>query len=106
MLPKRVQMTAIEAAAVRQSFVRRQLGLLVLSALMLAEFFVAISISQWTVLTTVVFVVLGVACAVASILVWRCPRCGESFGRNWLVTQCPNCFAELTERGQPPRPSA
>jgi hypothetical protein len=106
MLPQRVLMTTAEAEAVRRSFVRRQLGVLVLSALTFAEFIAAIAINQWTLLLKIVFATLGVVMVVGSILIWRCPRCGESFGRNWLVTQCPHCFAALTKRKQSSRPSA
>ena len=106
MLPTRVSMTAAEGEAVRRSFVRRQVAVLGLSVLALGAFVVAISIDRWTPLLAVAFGVLAVAYVVASIVVWRCPRCGESFGRNWLVTQCPHCFAELTKRGQSSPPSA
>jgi len=41
--------------------------------------------------------VLAAVGVVGLILIWRCPRCGESFGQDWLVTQCPHCFAELTK---------
>ena len=106
MLPQRVRMTAVEAEAVRRSFVRRQVGILFLSVVTLAGFLVAMSIGRWTVLEQFGAAVFVVACVVASILIWRCPRCGESFGRNWLITQCPHCFAEFTKRDQPPRSSA
>jgi hypothetical protein len=106
MVPTRVLMTAAEAEAVYRSFARRQIGILVLSALSLAGFVGAISINQWTLLLKVAFLALGTVLVVCSILTWRCPRCGESFGRNWLVNQCPHCFAELTKPKQPSRPSA
>lgn len=97
MLPSRVQMTDTEAEAVRRSFGRRQIGVLVLSAFALGGFVLAVSISQWTLLLRVAFGVLAAVGVAGSILVWRCPRCGESFGQDWLVTQCPHCFAELTK---------
>ena len=90
-------MTAKEAEAVRRSFARRQIGVLVLSGVALAAFVGGISINQWTPLLKIVFLALGTALVACSILIWRCPRCGESFGRNWLVTQCPHCYAELTK---------
>jgi protein-S-isoprenylcysteine O-methyltransferase Ste14 len=106
MLPQRVLMTVAEAEAVRRSFARRQIGILILSALTLAGFIVAVAISQWTLLLEAAFGALVVMLAIGSVLVWRCPRCGESFGRNWLVTQCPHCFAELTKRKPSSGPSA
>jgi len=97
LFPQRVLMTAKEAEAVRRSFARRQIGVLVLSGVALAAFVGGISINQWTPLLKIVFLALGTALVACSILIWRCPRCGESFGRNWLVTQCPHCYAELTK---------
>jgi hypothetical protein len=106
MLPRRVLMSPAEAEVVRRSFARRQIGILGLSAVTLVGFLVAISVGQWTLLLTVVFIVFASALVVGSIFVWRCPRCGEPFGRNWLVTECPHCFAKLTKPKQSSRPSA
>jgi len=41
---------------------------------------------------------LWIACGVIGIGLWRCPRCGEQFGRTWSVPTCPHCFLELEAR--------
>jgi hypothetical protein len=31
------------------------------------------------------------------LIAWRCPACGELFGRSWSLTQCPHCRVSLVE---------
>ncbi len=98
MLPPGVLPTATEAEAIHRSFARRQIGILALSAIALGGLIAATAISRWTLLLQIAFVALAAVVTLGSILIWRCPRCSEPFGRNWLVRQCPHCFAELTTR--------
>jgi hypothetical protein len=43
------------------------------------------------------FIFIGLVIGVNIAWAWfrRCPRCGHSFGRRWVISTCPACEARL-----------
>ena len=94
---KRVVIAPEELAAIRRSFRARQRGMLAIAAVTLGAWVFVIARPPASVGGGVLVAMAFVVIVVASVWIWRCPRCGQPFGRNVLVRQCPHCYAQLVE---------
>lgn len=80
----------------RTSFRRRQIGMLLVNGLALLALLAFFrSVATGPRMPMVLFVLGGIlllmAVRIVGAVVWQCPRCGAPFGRQLVVSECPEC---------------
>jgi hypothetical protein len=99
MLPSdRIQPPPSELDGFRRRYLRRRLTAFVVGGIWTLVL-LALVISGRAATTLGETVIIGTWLAAASVLliVWRCPRCGELFGRRLHVAHCPHCYLALED---------
>lgn len=84
-----------EAARFRSTYRRRRRitvgGMVLLFALWIA----VITLQPRKEIIIAVWAAIGIYGLITGFVVWRCPRCGYRFWRQWRVERCPHCWLEL-----------
>ena len=97
----RAQPSLSELDVFRKRYVRRRLAALVAGAVWV---FVVLGVVVTGRAATTIgeTSIIGTWLVAAGVIlsVWRCPRCGELFGRRLRVARCPHCYLAL-EHGSP-----
>ncbi len=92
----RVQPSAEELERFLRSYSRRKLVALGAAVMWAAVLLVAlVTGTAGRGLGEVVILVTWLAGAATVLAAWRCPRCGEPFGRRLRVSRCPHCYLEF-----------
>lgn len=94
----RVKPAPPEFRSLRKRYLRRRRIALAAGALWIAVLLAVITTGQ-AVTRAGDAVIFGTWLIVAAttFTVWRCPRCGENFGRRLHVSRCPHCFLSLED---------